>query len=63
MMRRIDALTIGQKVEIIQQTIPTFTVDKAMACTMIELNDLLNKVVTYSHAKEDLELMVKAQGY
>lgn len=62
-MRRVDTLTIGQKVEIIQQTIPTFTVDKAMDCTMIELNDLLNKVVTYSHAKEDLELMVMTQGY
>ena len=62
-MRRIDTLTIGQKVEIIQQTIPTFTTDKAMNCTMIELNDLLNKVVTYSHAKEDLESMVIAQGY
>ena len=62
-MRRIDTLTIGQKIEIIQQTIPTFTIDKAMACTMIELNDLLNKVVTYSHAKEDLELMVMTQGY
>lgn len=62
-MRRVDTLTIGQKVEIIQQTIPTFTVDKAMDCTMIELNDLLNKVVEYSHAKEELELMVIAQGY
>ena len=62
-MKRVDILTIGQKVEIIQQTIPTFTVDKAMDCTMIELNDLLNKVVTYSHAKEDLELMVMTQGY
>lgn len=62
-MRRVDTLTIGQKVDIIQQTIPTFTVDKAMDCTMIELNDLLNKVVTYSHAKEDLELMVMTQGY
>lgn len=62
-MRRIDTLTIGQKVEIIQRTIPTFTVDKAMGCTMIELNDLLNKVVTYSHVKEDLELMVITQGY
>lgn len=62
-MRRVDTLTIGQKVEIIQQTIPTFTVDKAMDCTMIELNDLLNKVVAYSHAKEDLKLMVMTQGY
>lgn len=62
-MRRVDTLTIGQKVDIIQQTIPTFTVDKAMDCTMIELNDLLNKIVTYSHAKEDLELMVMTQGY
>ncbi len=62
-MKRVDTLTIGQKVEIIQRTIPTFTVDKAMACTMIELNDLLNKVVAYSHAKEDLELMVIVQGY
>jgi hypothetical protein len=62
-MRRVDTLTIGQKVDIIQQTIPTFTVDKAMDCTIIELNDLLNKVVTYSHAKEDLELMVMTQGY
>lgn len=62
-MRRVDTLIIGQKVDIIQQTIPTFTVDKAMDCTMIELNDLLNKIVTYSHAKEDLELMVMTQGY
>ena len=62
-MKRVDTLTIGQKVEIIQQTIPTFTVDKAIDCTMIELNDLLNKVVAYSHAKEDLELMVITQGY
>lgn len=62
-MRKVDTLTIGQKVDIIQQIIPTFTVDKAMDCTMIELNDLLNKVVTYSHAKEDLELMVITQGY
>lgn len=62
-MRSVDTLTIGQKIEIIQQTIPTFTVDKAMACTMIELNDLLNKVVAYSHAKEDLELMIIVQGY
>lgn len=62
-MKRIDTLTIGQKVEIIKEAIPTFTVDKAMNCTMIELNDLLVKVVAYTHAKADLELMVQCQGY
>ena len=62
-MKKIDTLTIAEKVEIIKETVPTFTVDKAMNCTMIELNDLLVKVIAYTHAKADLELMVVCQGY
>lgn len=62
-MKKIDTLTIGQKVEIIKEAIPTFTVDKAMTCTMIELDNLLTKVIAYTHAKADLELMIHCQGY
>lgn len=62
-MNKKHTLTLGQKISKIQEYVPTFTLDKAMECTLIELNDLFDKVITFELAKMDLELMVIAQGY
>ena len=62
-MKQIDKWTLGQKIETIQKTVPTFTNEKAMYCTMIELDDLLKKVINYEFAKQDLESMIQVQGY
>jgi hypothetical protein len=56
-------ITLGQKILKIQKFVPTFTIDKAMDCTIIELNDLFDKVLAFELAKVDLELRVKARGY
>lgn len=56
-------ITLGQKISKIQEFVPTFTTDKAMECTIIELNDLFDKVLAFEFAKVDLELMVNARGY
>ena len=62
-MKKRDTMTLKEKIEMIQKTVPTFTQEKAMECTAKELEDLLDKVVAYTMAKWDLEMMIKTQKY
>ena len=62
-MKRTDKMTLGQKVMIIKEEIPTFTLEKAMECTLIEFENLFEKVIDFKAAKKDLELMIICQGY
>ena len=58
-MKKRDSMTLKQKVEIIRKEIPTFTEERAMECTIKELEELLEKVVAYTMAKWDLETISK----